>query len=188
MTKKLTTKQRMFSHEYIVDLNATQAAIRAGYSAKRASEMGYSLLKNPLVNQLIDQLKQERVQQLGVDAGYVLLRLVEIDRMDIADIMHTDMSLKQVHEWPATWRRYLSGFDLAEMFEGRSDERELVGMLKKIKWPDKVKNLELLGKHIGVQAFRENVKTELTGKDGTPIETVDLTPEEAAERYRKMMG
>ncbi|KAA1194841.1 terminase small subunit [Photorhabdus heterorhabditis] len=188
MTKKLTTKQRMFSHEYIVDLNATQAAIRAGYSPKRASEMGYSLLKNPLVNQHIEQLKQERVQQLGVDAGYVLMRLVEIDRMDIADILHADMSLKPVQEWPTTWRRYLSGVDLAEMFEGRGEDREIVGILKKIKWPDKVKNLELLGKHIGVQAFRENVKTELTGKDGTPIETVNLTPEEAAERYRKMMG
>ncbi|HCM61219.1 MAG TPA: terminase small subunit, partial [Morganella sp. (in: Bacteria)] len=85
---------------------------------------------------------------------------VEIDQMDVLDIMTDDMSIRPVSDWPASWRRYLSGFDLADMFEGRGEDREMVGILKKIKWPDKVKNLELLGKHISVQAFREQVKTE----------------------------
>ncbi|EHC92980.1 Phage terminase, small subunit [Salmonella enterica subsp. enterica serovar Rubislaw str. A4-653] len=78
--------------------------------------------------------------------------------MDVLDIMTDDMSIKPVSEWPASWRRYLSGFDLADMFEGRGEDREMVGILKKIKWPDKVKNLELLGKHIDVQAFKEKVE------------------------------
>lgn len=46
------------------------------------------------------------------------------------------------------------------MFEGRGENREMIGILKKIKWPDKVKNLELLGKHISVQAFRDQIKSE----------------------------
>ncbi|KER02830.1 terminase small subunit [Photorhabdus temperata] len=185
MTKKLTAKQKMFCYEYLVDLNATQAAIRAGYSSKRATEMGYKLLQNPLVQALIYELKQERINQLGIDASYVLLRLVEIDKMDVADILHEDMSLKPISKWPGVWRRYLSGFDLSEMFEGRGEDRDLVGIMKKIKWPDKVKNLELLGKHVNVQAFKENVKTEITGAEGGPVQ-IDLTDEQLEERLKEM--
>jgi len=90
--------------------------------------------------------------------------------MDVLDIMKDDMSIKPVSQWPASWRWYLSGFDLTEMFDGRGEEREMVGILKKIKWPDKVRNLELLGKHISVQPFREQATTSLTGKDGGPLE------------------
>lgn len=66
----------------------------------------------------------------------------------------------------------------------------MVGILKKIKWPDKVKNLELLGRHVSVQAFKDNVKNEVTGADGGPVRTeiTNLTLEQAAEAYRKMMG
>jgi phage terminase small subunit len=48
------------------------------------------------------------------------------------------------------------------MFEGRGDNKELVGILKKIKWPDKVKNLELIGKHVDVNAFKERVEVSGT--------------------------
>ncbi|MDE9437848.1 terminase small subunit [Xenorhabdus bovienii] len=185
--EKMTTKQKTFCREYLVDLNATQAAIRAGYSAKRASELGYQLMQKPYVVALIDELKQKRNQQLGIDAHYVLMRLVEIDQMDVADILEEDLSVKPLRQWPESWRRYLSGINLAEMFEGRGDERDMVGILKKIKWPDKVKNLELLGKHVSVQAFRDNVKNEHTGAEGGPIEVASLTAEQAADAYKKMM-
>ncbi len=188
MTTKLPQKQRMFCHEYIVDLNATQAAIRAGYAPKRASEMGYKLLNKPNVCVLIDVLKQNRIKQLGIDANYVLMRLVEIDKMDAADIFNEDMSLKSISDWPEVWRRYLSGFDLAEMYEGRGDDREMVGLLKKIKWPDKVRNLELLGKHVHVQAFREQVSNEHTGKDGGPIQHNHSASELTDEQLAAIIG
>lgn len=185
---KLTDKQELFAREYLKDLNATQAAIRAGYSEKTANEQGARLLANVSVAKRIAELKEDRNAEIGADAAYVLRRLVEIDQMDVLDIMTDDMSLKPVSDWPASWRRYLSGFDLAEMFEGRGDEREMVGILKKIKWPDKVKNLELLGKHVDVQAFKENIKTEVTGANGGPIITTEMSAEEAAEKYKDLMG
>lgn len=166
---KLTDKQELFAREYLKDLNATQAAIRAGYSEKTAQEQSSRLLSNVMVQDRIAELKAERNEEVGVDAAYVLRRLVEIDQMDVLDIMTDDMSIKPVSEWPASWRRYLSGFDLADMFEGRGEDREMVGILKKIKWPDKVKNLELLGKHVTVQAFKDNVKNELVGPNGLPL-------------------
>lgn len=157
----LNPKQEMFCREYLIDLNATQAAIRAGYSAKTATSAAARLLANVNVSNRIAELKAERIEQVQIDAAYVLRRLVEIDQMDVADILRPDMSFKPIPEWPETWRRYIVSVDLAEMFEGAGDERELAGILKKIKWPDKLKNLELLGKHVDVQAFREQVKADV---------------------------
>ncbi|MCU5775111.1 terminase small subunit [Erwiniaceae bacterium BAC15a-03b] len=183
---KLTDKQELFAREYLKDLNATQAAIRAGYSEKTARATGCENLTKPDIVERIVQLKGDRNEEVGIDAAYVLRRLVEIDQMDVLDIMTDDMSIKPVSEWPASWRRYLSGFDLADMFEGRGEDREMVGILKKIKWPDKVKNLELLGKHVTVQAFKENVKAEHVGKDGLPIQVVNYTPADYAAAQQQL--
>ncbi|NGE23928.1 terminase small subunit, partial [Klebsiella pneumoniae] len=110
----LTDKQEMFCREYLVDLNATQAAIRAGYSDKTARSVGNENLTKPDIEKRIQELMSSRSEQLKVDAEYVLKRLVEIDQMDVLDIMTDDMSIRPVSDWPASWRRYLSGFDLAD--------------------------------------------------------------------------
>lgn len=155
--QKLTPKQQLFVAEYLKDLNATQACIRAGYSAKTAEQQGPRLLGNVGVKAAIEKAQSKRVERVQIDADYVLSRLVEIDQMDALDILNDDMTVKPVGAWPKVWRQYLSGFEVAEINEGRGEERDMVGMLKKIKWPDKTKNLELLGKHVNVSAFRDQV-------------------------------
>lgn len=162
---KLTDKQELFAREYLKDLNATQAAIRAGYSAKTAQEQASRLLSNVMVQSRISELKAERNEVVGIDAAYVLKRLVEIDEMDVLDILNANGELKPIKDWPKVWRTTLSGMDVTEM------AGDAAGLLKKIKWPDKVKNLELLGKHITVQAFKDNVKNELVGANGLPLAT-----------------
>lgn len=153
----LTAKQQRFVIEYLVDLNATQAAIRAGYAAKGAKDQAYQLMQRPEIASAIAQALEERSQRTKVDADYVLHRLTEIDQMDLLDILEDDMSIKPLSKWPRVWRQSLSGFDIAELFEGVGKDRDLVGLMKKIKWPDKVRNLELLGKHVNVNAFRDQV-------------------------------
>lgn len=135
-------------------------------------ERASRLASEDKVRARVAELVQEAAKQAVVDASYVLKRLVEIDKMDVADILNDDMSLKPVSSWPVAWRQYLSGFDLSEMFEGRGDEREMVGILKKIKWPDKLKNLELLGKHLSVGAFVEKVDHSSSDGSMTPKPTV----------------
>lgn len=183
---KLTDKQELFAREYLKDLNATQAAIRAGYSAKTAQEQASRLLSNVMVQARIAELKSDRNEQIGIDAAYVLRRLVEIDQMDVLDIVRDDLSLKPVTEWPPVWRRYISGFDVAEMFEygGEYGGKELAGILKKIKWPDKVKNLELLGKHVDVQAFKESIKTEQSGT----LQVVSYSPDDYSKAQKALEG
>lgn len=168
----MTPKQAAFIREYLIDLNATQAAIRAGYSEATAYSIGQENLNKPEIAAAINEAQADRAERTQINADYVLNRLVEIDNMDVLDIMDDKMNLKPVHQWPRVWRRYLSGFDVAEMFEGRGDDREMTGILKKIKWPDKVKNLELLGKHVGVQAFKDRV--EHSGEV-----SINVTPEDA---------
>ena len=160
--KKLTPKQEAFCLEYLIDLNAKQAAIRAGYSEDTAAVIGCENLTKPNVSEYISSLQQERVNKTKVDADYVLKRLIEIDQMDVADILESDGSFKFICDWPKAWRQYLSGIDMAEMFEGAGQDRQIVGMLKKVKWPDKIRNLELLGKHIDVQAFKERSEVDVT--------------------------
>ncbi len=152
----LNDKQEMFCREYLIDLNATQAAIRAGYSEKTSNEQGARLLANVSVQIRISELKAQRNDRIDVDADYVLKRLFEIDQMDVLDILLANGELKPIKDWPKTWRTTLSGMDVTEMSGGSA------GLLKKIKWPDKVKNLELLGKHISVQAFKEQVDQKVT--------------------------
>lgn len=154
----MTPKQEAFVREYLIDLNATQAAIRAGYSEDTAYSQGQRMLKNVEVATAIKEALDARAARAQINADYVLNRLVEIDNMDVLDIVDEKLNLRPVSEWPKVWRQYLSGFDVAEMFEGRGEDREMTGILKKIKWPDKVKNLELLGKHVGVQAFKDRVE------------------------------
>lgn len=84
---KLTDKQELFCREYLVDLNATQAAIRAGYSQKTSEQLSYKLLQKTSVQNYIQELKQQRYEGNKINADYVLKRLVEIDQMDIADIL-----------------------------------------------------------------------------------------------------
>lgn len=155
MTKKLTPKQIAFVNEYLVDLNATQAAIRAGYSKKTARSQGQRLLTNVDVAAAIQERQAKRSEKVEVTQEYVLKRMLEIDNMDAADILADDGSVLPVKEWPKVWRQFLSGYDIVQM----SSQDDVMAFIKKIRWPDKIRNLELIGKHLGM--FTEKVEVDV---------------------------
>lgn len=74
---KLTPKQEQFCREYLIDLNATQAAIRAGYSEKTANEQGARLLANVSVSSTIAKLRADREQRTEITADWVLKEAAE---------------------------------------------------------------------------------------------------------------
>tara|TARA_R110000822_G_scaffold90984_1_gene209999 strand:+ start:947 stop:1372 length:426 start_codon:yes stop_codon:yes gene_type:complete len=76
LAAKLTPKQLLFCQEYLIDLNATQAAIRAGYSTKTAQRIGSENLSKPLVAQFIQLLANERSKRVDIDADWVLEQAV----------------------------------------------------------------------------------------------------------------
>lgn len=158
---KLNPQMEMFAQEMLKDpRNQRQAAINAGYSVKTATQKAAGLMNLPKVVARIEELMEVRNKRLRVSADYVLLRLVEIDQMDVLDIMNDDGGLKPISSWPKIWRTTLSGLDISTTITN-FDETTLENMLKKIKWPDKVKNLELIGKHVDVMAFKDRIELDV---------------------------
>ncbi|TPK59048.1 MULTISPECIES: terminase small subunit [unclassified Mesorhizobium] len=151
----LTDKQRRFVDEYLLDLNATQAAIRAGYSEKTAYSQGQRLLKNVEVQTAMSSAQADRATRTKVDADWVLSRLADEADADIADLYTADGSLRPVHEWPVIWRKGLvAGIDVEEI----KADGAVIGLVRKVKLSDRIKRIELIGKHVGVQAFRDQVQ------------------------------
>lgn len=160
--KPLTDRVESYCQEYIkCPENQTQAAINAGYSAKTAAKFASQNMRDERVQKRIAELMEERNKRNRVSADYVLLRLVEIDQMDVLDILNDDGSLRPIREWPKIWRTTLSGFDLSSTIMNMNED-SIETILKKIKWPDKVKNLELIGKHVDVNAFKERLEVSGT--------------------------
>ncbi|WP_032933740.1 terminase small subunit [Citrobacter freundii] len=160
--KPLTAMQEAYAQEYTkCPENQTQAAINAGFSPNTAAVKASVMMRDERIKKRIAELMEERNKRLRVSADYVLLRLVEIDQMDVIDILNDDGTLKPIREWPKIWRTTLSGFDLSSTIMNM-DETSIETILKKIKWPDKVKNLELIGKHVDVNAFKERLEVSGT--------------------------
>ncbi|MGL4315329.1 MAG: terminase small subunit [Pseudomonas sp.] len=149
-----TGKKRLFCSYYVADknLNGSAAAIKAGYAEKSAAQTAYKFLLDPECKAYIARLMEERCERVKVDADYVLRRLTEIDQLDVLDILTNDGDLKPLRDWPKEWRQSISGVDISSIISG-----DVETILKKIKFPDKLRNLELLGKHVDVGAFREQI-------------------------------
>ncbi|TIN82237.1 terminase small subunit [Mesorhizobium sp.] len=158
----MTPKQEQFVREYLIDLNATQAAIRAGYSAKTAYSQGERLLKNDEIAAAIEAAKTERSEETKIDAAWVLKRLAEEAQADMADLYTETGAIKPVHEWPLIWRQGLvAGIKHQEL---RDSEGNRTGeFIIDVKVSDRVRRLELIGKHVAVKAFEEQVN--VTGLD-----------------------
>lgn len=187
---KLTDKQEFFCREYLVDLNATQAAIRAGYSEKTAQAISTENLSKPLIQQRIQALKNERSESIKTDSEYVLRRLREIDELDIIDIMLDDMTgFRPLSEWPKSWRISLSGIDIQTIVVADGSEEPMEKLVRKIKWPDKTKNLELIGRHVGVKAWDKEEQTTNVTNNIMPVPVADSVEgwEEAAQKNQEAL-
>jgi phage terminase small subunit len=173
-TETLTPKQERFCHEYLVDFNATQAAIRAGYSEDSAGSIGHEVLKKPEIVAEIARLKER--QTAHIDARWLLNRLKDEAEADFADLYNANGDLKPVKDWPPVWRKGLiAGLETGEI---RGEGGSAIGLTRKVKISDRLKRLELIGKHVNVGAFIE--KHEHTGKDGSDL--IPKTDPEAVAR------
>lgn len=155
----LSPKQRRFVGEYMVDLNATQAAIRAGYSAKTAKAQSSQLLSKPQIAEAIAAEQSARSERTKITADWVLTRLMAEADADVADLYTAEGALKPVYEWPEIWRKGLvAGLDVEEI----KAEGVTIGVIRKIKLSDRIKRIELIGKHVSVQAFSEKLDAKVT--------------------------
>jgi len=147
---KLTEKQKSFILEYLIDKNATQAAIRAGYSKKTAGSIGDENLKKPEIQDAINKLISLQKQRTLIDADDVINELKKIAFLDIRGAFTDQGMLRDLSDIPSDVAHAMAGIEVMELYDGRGNDREKIGYTKKIRLSDKVRALEMLGKHLNI--------------------------------------
>lgn len=152
----LTKKQKLFCEEYLIDLNATQAVIRAGYSPETAGAIGAENLKKPQIQKAIAKAMADRSRRTGVNADRVLMELAKIAFVNAADVIDAE---------DATLKEDATAEDLAAVQSVKVKSFGEDGVEREIKLADKIKALELLGRHLGMFNDRLRLDAKLdTGK------------------------
>lgn len=153
----MTKKQKLFCEEYLIDLNATQAAIRAGYSPKTANEQGSRLLANVSIRTYIDKAMAERSKRTGVNADRVIQELARVAFVNAPDVVDIKT---------ATVRPDASEDDTAAIASVKVKvvDGDFSSIEREIRFADKLKALELLGKHLGMFTDKLNVNAEMAVK------------------------
>lgn len=149
----LTKKQKLFVEEYLIDLNATQAAIRAGYSPDTAQEQSSRMLSNVMVKNEIDKAMAERSRRTGINQDRILMELAKIALVNPEKVVNFD---------EATIREDAQPEDLAAVASvkvKRFPTKDGEGIEREIKFYDKTKALDLAGRHLGM--FKD--KVEISG-------------------------
>ena len=137
----MTDKQERFCEEYMIDLNATQAAIRAGYSPKTANEQGSQLLAKLSIQNRIAQLQAEQSRRTGVSADRVVRELAKIAFVNAADLIDPKT---------ASLKSDVSHDDIAAVQSVKVKTFGEDGLEQEVKLADKLRALDLLGKHLGM--------------------------------------
>lgn len=168
--QKLTEQQKLWAKLYVKhNFNATKAAREAGYSegaeGSSVRTRGWENSHNTILLIEVARLVEDRNKRLQIDADFVLSRALEFDSLDIADILDDENGVLPMKEWPKAWRTSISGLDFGEIVAARNDPTKLIQLLKKIKLPDKQKNLELIGRHVDVRAWEKEAGVAITGSN-----------------------
>jgi phage terminase small subunit len=169
----MSPKRRRFVLEYIKDLNATQAAIRAGYSKLTADTQGPRLLGNVGVRKAIDSALAEREVRTQIKADDVLKELHRLATVDVGDAFDDMGRLLPFKDMPRDVRRAIAGVDVEELWG--PDGGAQLGVIRKVKFWPKSNALEQLGKHLKLFTDVMEVKTD------------DLTDEQVAARIAALL-
>lgn len=154
MARKLTDKQKKFVEEYLIDLNATQSAIRAGYSPKTANEQGARLLANVSIQEAISKAMAERSRRTGINQDRIVQELARIAFVKITDVVDPDGEINA----------NASDDDLACIESYKVEDSDSVNgssSKREVKLASKIKALELLGKHVGMWNDRIQVDVSI---------------------------
>lgn len=160
----LTDKQKIFVLEYLIDLNATQAAIRAGYSEKSARCIASENMDNPKIQAEIQRQMDARVEKTGISGEKVLKRLDAIGDVDPADAVDDDNCWLPVKKMPVHVRKSIASVKIFEKWDYVDDPESgnrvkiKIGEVIEVKFCDKVKSNELIGKN--QKLFTDRVEVE----------------------------
>ncbi len=163
-TGELNERQKRFCVEYLIDFNATQAAIRAGYSKKTAGSIGHENLKKLDIQNFLSKEIAKTAETLGITRERTMQEIGRLAFVDIRKLYSVDGSLKSIHDLDDDSAAALAGVEVYEekVSDKESAESIVVGSTKKVKTYDKTKALEMLAKHFKIYTDAPTVNNEIT--------------------------
>lgn len=176
--RPLTDQQKVFVSEYLKDRKAGPAAKRAGYSDKNADSMGWQLLQIPAVRSAIDAGLEKLLTENEFTAARTIKEMARLSFYDPGKLFHADGRQKGIHELDEDIRAAVVSFEVI------GSKTSKAGETAKVKLADKAANLRMAAQHFGL--LKEHV--EITGKDGGPIETRELSDAERAVRIASLVA
>ena len=144
----MTSKQQRFVAEFLVDLNASAAARRAGYSPHRADAIGYTLLRNAGVSEAIATEKAKQLAEAGLSGARVLEEYRRLSFIDVRSFFDDVGNLKPITEWSADQGAAAASFEIIKKNAAAGDG--VVDTIHKVRLWDKTRALESLAKHFGL--------------------------------------
>jgi len=164
--KGLNPRHALFVAAYRKTFNATEAAIAAGYGKAGAKSRGSELLQLPEIQAALRAAEEKIAAKALVTEEQIILELLAVAFNDIGDAFDADgkllplqrlreltadeVDLQDAKRMPEKIRRAIASVEVDELFEGSGEDRAQVGFTRKVKFVDKLRALELLGKHLGM--------------------------------------
>lgn len=165
----LNAKQSRFVNEYLIDLNATQAAIRAGYSKKTAYSIGQENLRKPEIQAAVQAAMEERSKATNITKERVLQEYAKLAFFDARKLFEKDGKPIDITNLDDDTAAALVGLDVQDVYEFDGDKKKFVGYLKKYKLADKLGALNSIAKHLGMFDDKESEH-----KDGAAKVIIDV--------------
>jgi phage terminase small subunit len=165
---KLTGKRKQFCDEYLIDMNATQAATRAGYSKRTAKSQGQRLLTKVDIQEYLAKLKAKRSVRTEITQDLVLTELAKVGFSDLRKTLTSEGHLIDPQDWDDETAGAISSLEVVAMRGG--DDDGPIEYVHKIKMWDKMNALEKMGKHLGMFP----TKLEHTSPDGSMSPMAEL--------------
>lgn len=179
----MTESQKRFCDEYLIDLNATRAYKVAYPNCKKddsARVNSSRLLTNANIQEYISEKVKEREKRTEVTQDMVIQELSRIAFLDIRKLYNESGGLKNIQDIDEETIKAISSLETLEEYDGYGEDKEQIGNTQKVKLLDKLKALELLGKHLGM--FKEKVDVNHSGNLKNPFEGL------STEELRKILN
>jgi phage terminase small subunit len=181
--RPLSLRRKLFCKEYVIDFNGRQAAIRAGYSSRRAENLASYLLAQRKVQDEVDRLRRKREERLDASADFVVRELMRIAKFDIRDVFTDSGSLKSVENLSEDAARAIGSIEIDDLFDGHGKDKEMIGYTKKVKAWDKIRALEALGEHFGIfHRPGEREKEDVTKKRMDLLQIIKILSSEDGKK------
>lgn len=148
---KLSPKQERFCEEYMLDLNASEAAVRAGFSRRSRQQLGHLMLQDPRIAERITELKRKASERLEISADNVIQEIASVAFSNIKDFLTSENTIRSINDLPRNLTRAVSSVEVTETFiSNGKDLPPTKEITTKLKLHPKVPAMEQLARHLGL--------------------------------------